>query len=100
MQHRVGGPARKPQVKVGRPARYTRVPVDDSGSGAMLHGCPVVTANGEMIGRVQHLVVDVRTQQVRYVILGCGRRKAEVAIPWKALYFDSALARLVFYTWP
>ncbi|MDB5727522.1 MAG: PRC-barrel domain containing protein [Noviherbaspirillum sp.] len=66
----------------------------------MLQGCPVVTAAGELIGEVRQLIIDARTLQLRYVLVA-GKRKrcAEIAIPWKTLYFDSAMARLVFYTW-
>jgi hypothetical protein len=82
-------------------SRFARVSVHESVAAEMLQGCPVVTADGEMIGEVAHLMIDVQTHQLRYVLLsdssGSG---AEIAIPWKALYFDSAMARLVFYTWP
>jgi hypothetical protein len=47
------------------------------------------------------LIIDVRTHQLRYVMLSNGKEgSAEIALPWKTLYFDSAMARLVFYTWP
>ncbi|MDB5773176.1 MAG: hypothetical protein V7606_2860 [Burkholderiales bacterium] len=83
------------------PPRFARVSVHDSVSAEMLQGCPVVTANGDTIGRVEHLMIDLQTHQLRYVLLsGRTRRSAEIAIPWNTLYFDSATARLVFYTWP
>ena len=83
------------------PSRFVRVSVHDSASAEMLRGCPVVTANGEAIGNVEHLMIDLQTHQLRYVLLSTSARAgAEIAIPWNTLYFDSATARLVFYTWP
>lgn len=100
MHHQFGSVARDYQRKAG-PSRFARVSVHDSAAAEMLQGCPVVTATGEAIGKVQQLMIDLQTQQLRYVLLaGKGRRGAEIAIPWKTLYFDSAMARLVFYTWP
>lgn len=64
----------------------------------MLHGCPVVTPEGDRIGYVDHLIVDAATRQLRYVMLAHKWQGAMVAIPWHALYFDAAHARLVFYT--
>lgn len=58
-----------------------------------------MTASGEIIGKVESILVDVKTRQLRYVMLSPRLASASVAIPWHALYFDSALARLVFYTY-
>ena len=80
------------------PARFVRLSVRDSGTAGLLHGCPVVTANGERIGTVDHLMVDAVTHQLRYVMARRRRAAAIVAIPWHALYYDAALGRLVFYT--
>lgn len=100
MRH-TGGAAKAKQATAERPVRYARVSVRDSNAAKMLQGCPVVTANGETIGRVEQLIIDVRTHQLRYVMLSCAEHHgAEIALPWKTLYFDSAMARLVFYTWP
>jgi hypothetical protein len=100
MQHTIGGVAPDYQAKAG-PSRFARVSVHDSASAAMLQGCLVVTADGATIGKVEHLMIDLHTHQLRYVVLsGRTRRSAEIAIPWNTLYFDSATARLVFYTWP
>jgi hypothetical protein len=81
-------------------SRFRRVAVCDSASAEMLQGCPVVTAAGQLIGEVRELMIDAQTLQLCYVLIA-GKRKrcAEIAIPWKTLYFDSAMARLVFYTW-
>jgi sporulation protein YlmC with PRC-barrel domain len=82
-----------------RPARFTRIWNRENGEAAgLLIGCMVVTAEGERIGRVDHLMVDVVTHQLRYVMVK-RRNSALVAIPWQALYFDAANSRLVFYTW-
>lgn len=64
----------------------------------MLHGCPVVTGAGDMIGHVRSILIDAKTRQIRYVLLSSSASNASVAVPWHALYFDSALMRLVFYT--
>lgn len=70
----------------------------ESSTAGLLHGCPVVTAIGDRIGTVDHLMVDVTTHQLRYVVLARRRNSASIAIPWHALYFDAALSRLVFYS--
>jgi hypothetical protein len=99
MQHRIGSGQTERRPATGG-SRFRRVSVRDSASAEMLEGCPVVTASGQLIGEVRQLIIDARTLQLRYVLVA-GRRKrcAEIAIPWKTLYFDSAMARLVFYTW-
>lgn len=67
-----------------------------------------MTAEGRRIGTVDALLIDRKTRQLRYVILDekasrasgtNGGKTAAIAIPWQALYFDSAMARLVFYTY-
>ena len=98
MQITLGGShTRNSRVKAG-PARFARLSANESSTADLLHGCPVVTAGGENIGTVDHLMVDVHTHQLRYVVLAHSKNGAVVAIPWQALYFDSAMARLVFYT--
>jgi hypothetical protein len=78
--------------------RFACIVARDSSATALLHGCQIVTAGGEHLGRVTSILIDVRTRQLRYVLMGRNPGSATVAIPWHALYFDSALARLVFYT--
>jgi hypothetical protein len=82
-----------------RETRFSRVFARDSIATELLHGCPVVTAEGTEIGCVNALLIDRRTNQLRYVILAREGSDASIAIPWQTLYFDSALARLVFYTY-
>jgi hypothetical protein len=66
----------------------------------LLHGCPVVTVDGETIGRVDGLIIDSVTHKPRFVTLHHRNHTgASVAIPWHSLYFDSTLAHLVFYTY-
>jgi sporulation protein YlmC with PRC-barrel domain len=85
--------------------RFHRVLARDSVATALLQGCPVVTADGAEIGHVESLLIERKTRQLRYVMLkrkahtaehGCD---ASIVIPWQALYFDSATACLVFYTY-
>jgi hypothetical protein len=98
MQRTAGGSrTRTSRVKAG-PARFVRLSANESSTAELLHGCPVVTAAGEKIGTVDHLMVDVVTHQLRYVVLARRRNGAVVAIPWQALYFDGGGGRLVFYT--
>jgi PRC-barrel domain len=78
--------------------RLVRLPVSESGTAELWYGCPVTSANGDQLGTVDHMLIDWRTRQVRYVVLAHGRNSAEIALPWAALYFDAALAQLVFYT--
>jgi PRC-barrel domain len=87
-----------PQIKPGE-KRFSCIIARDSSTTELLHGCPVMTAAGETIGRVKSILIDAKTRQLRYVLLATRRGRASVAIPWHALYFDSALARLVFYTY-
>jgi hypothetical protein len=58
-----------------------------------------VTVKGDLIGKVKSVLLAVQTRQLRYVMLSSAFGSTEVAIPWDAVYFDSALARLVFYTY-
>ena len=78
--------------------RFACIFARDSTATALLHGCQVVTAGGERLGQVKSILIDARTRQLRYVVMAGQKGAATVAIPWHALYFDSALARLVFYT--
>ena len=80
------------------PPRFLRLLAQDSSTADLLYGCPVVTSLGKKIGVVDHLMVDIRTNQLRYIMLAPKRNGAVVAIPWHALYFDAAMAQLVFYT--
>jgi hypothetical protein len=79
--------------------RFSCIFAKDSIATELLHGCPVVTASGEIMGPVKSILIDARTRQLRYVVLAPCAGSASVAIPWHALYFDSAQARLVFYTY-
>lgn len=66
----------------------------------VLHGCPVVTIEGERLGNVDGLMVDAFSHRPRFVTL---RRQdcnvCPLAIPWHSLYFDSVQSHLVFYTY-
>jgi len=97
MQSKPGSRGRGRRVRPG-PPRFTRMNGHQSNTAGLLHGCPVVTSAGERIGTVDHLMVDVDTQQLRFVMLARRRQGAVVAIPWHTLYFDSEKSRLVFYT--
>lgn len=80
--------------------RLSRVSAGGSQAFQLLKGCPVVTVEGKLIGRVEGLMVDAVSHKPRYVILDSRKRGgATVAIPWHSLYFDSTLAHLVFYTY-
>jgi hypothetical protein len=80
--------------------RFSRVFARDSLATELFNGCPVVTAAGIEIGEVDALLVDRKTHRVRYVVVTrSSPQQASVTIPWQALYFDSALGRLVFYTY-
>lgn len=82
----------------GAARRFMRVTKENSTSG-FLQGCKVVTIEGVSLGIVQAILMDCLTQRVRYVILQADDASAAVALPWHTLYFDSVLARLVFYTY-
>jgi predicted deacylase len=79
--------------------RFCRIFACDSIATELLQGCPVVTAEGRRIGTVDALLIDRKTRQLRYVLIeSTPLRGAAIAIPWQALYFDSSMGRLVFYT--
>lgn len=86
-----------PRKRTGR--RFSCIFARDSVATELLHGCPVVTGAGDVIGKVRSILIDASTRQIRYVILSSSQSKTTVAVPWHALYFDSALVRLVFYTY-
>ena len=91
------GPHASPGKKTGR--RFSCIFARDSVATELLHGCPVVTGAGDLIGKVRSILIDAKTRQIRYVILSSSLSKTSIAVPWHALYFDSALVRLVFYTY-
>lgn len=78
--------------------RLTRVHATQSGVARMMEGCSVAMRDGTVLGSVLHMMIDARTQQLRYVVLACNAG-GELAIPWKSLYFDSAASRLVCWAW-
>ena len=65
----------------------------------LLRACPVVTATGQAMGSVRSVLVDLRSRQLRFVVVSPKQGKAAIVIPWQALYFDSVLMRLVYYTY-
>jgi len=81
-----------------RRRRFACMTAGQSSATELLRSCPVVTASGQAMGRVKSVLVDVRSRQLRYVIVASHGSKAPVVIPWQALYFDSSLVRLVYYT--
>lgn len=83
----------------GANKRFLCLLAGQSSSTELLRSCPVVTATGQSIGRVKSVLVDVRNRQLRYVVLAPQQGKSAVVIPWQVLYFDSALVRLVYYTY-
>ena len=98
MQRTLGGSRTRTGNPKAGPPRFARLSANDSSTADLLYGCLVVTAHGERIGTVDHLMVDILTHQLRYVVLKRKRNEALVSIPWHALYFDAAQGRLVFYT--
>jgi len=97
MQHTPGG-RRVPSRARTRLPRFACLFAEDSDTADLLYGCQVVSATGERIGTVDHLLVDVLTHRLRYVVLARKRNAAVVSIPWHSLYFDAVQGRLVFYT--
>jgi hypothetical protein len=81
-----------------RAPRFSSLFARDASATEMLQGCPVVTATGDWVGAVRSILIDVRSRQLRYVMLLSRPGNALVAIPWHALYFDSSLSRLVYFT--
>lgn len=78
--------------------RFACMTAGQSSATELLRSCPVVTATGQAMGRVRSVLVDVRSRQLRFVVVAPQGGKAPVVIPWQALYFDSSLVRLVYYT--
>jgi len=95
---RPAGSRRPPDQPRPGPVRFLCLRAHESSTADLLHSCPVVTSAGQQIGIVDYLMVDALTSQLRYVMLAPRRCGATVAIPWQALYFDAAMAQLVFYT--
>lgn len=97
MQHRSDSASRGGRNSA-RPPRFVRLDANSSSTAGLLEGCAVVTVGGERLGVVDHVIVDILTSQLRYVVLRRRKHCAEVTLPWHAMYFDSAAAQLVFYT--
>ena len=79
--------------------RFACMAAGQSSATELFRSCPVVTAVGQMLGRVRSVLVDMRSRQLRYVVVVSNQGKAPVVIPWQALYFDSTRVRLVYYTY-
>jgi hypothetical protein len=82
----------------GARKRFTCMTAGHSSATELLRSCPVVTAAGQTMGQVRSVLVDARSRQLRFVTVISNNSKATVTIPWQALYFDSDLTRLVYYT--
>ena len=78
--------------------RFTCMAAGQSSATELFRSCPVVTAVGQTLGRVRSVLVDVRSRQLRYIVVAPNQGKAPIVIPWQALYFDSTRVRLVYYT--
>jgi hypothetical protein len=91
-----GGAATRPPRS--RSPRFSSLFARDASATEMLQGCPVVTSAGDWVGAVRSILIDARSRQLRYVMLLSRPGNATVAIPWHALYFDSSLSRLVYFT--
>lgn len=87
-----------PRTARARAPRFSSLFACDASATEMLQGCPVVTAAGDWVGAVRSILIDARSRQLRYVMLLSRPGNATVAIPWHALYFDSSLSRLVYFT--
>lgn len=97
MQFRPGN--HPPRARSKRdPARFGHLSSRESSTADLLQGCPVVTASGQSIGKVDQLMIDLATHRLRYITLERKRNSALIVIPWHALYFDAAASQLVFYT--
>ncbi len=83
----------------GSRRRFACMSAGQSSATELLRSCPVVTASGQAMGRVRSVLVDVRSRQLRFVVVAPQHGKANVVIPWQALYFDSSLVRLVYFTY-
>jgi sporulation protein YlmC with PRC-barrel domain len=60
-----------------------------------VEGTPLRRANGEMIGRIQRLMIDKQSGNVAYVVLTRGGflrvGRKHLAIPWERLSYNCAL---------
>ena len=79
--------------------RFACMAAGQSSATELFRSCPVVTAVGQMLGRVVSVLVDARSRQLRYVVVAPKQGKAPIVIPWQSLYFDSTRVRLVYYTY-
>lgn len=64
-----------------------------------LTGDPVVNPKGYVLGRVEHIVLDVRHGRIAYAVLTfggfLGLGEKYFAIPWNALTFDADRHRFI-----
>jgi len=79
-------------MNIAHENRFERIQAVERAATECLQGCPVVDASGKKLGSVDSLLIDRKKRELRYILLG------KVAIPWRAMYFDCALKRLVYYT--
>src|SRR3954466_686291 len=57
----------------------------------LLQGCTVVNGNGEVIGEIEDLIVDLSSGRVSHAVFSSGDwlSSKSIAIPWKDVCFDS-----------
>ena len=60
-----------------------------------VEGTPLRRQNGEMIGKIQRLMIDKHSGSVAYVVLSLGgflwMGQKHLAVPWERLHYNSEL---------
>ena len=81
------------------PTYYSRGPGPDVMDAASLTGDHVVNAAGEHLGRIEAIMLDVRSGRIAYAVLSFGGflgiHDKLFAIPWSALTLDAVHKRFV-----
>ena len=88
-----------PTAIIRDPAHHSEGPGPDVMDAASLEGDPVVSANGDHLGNIEAIMLDVGAGRVAYAVLSfggfLGAGDKLFAIPWSAFTLDARNQRLV-----
>ncbi|MDE1181643.1 PRC-barrel domain-containing protein [Paraburkholderia sp.] len=77
---------------IGQPAAHVEGPGPDVMAAATLDGNPVISIDGDDVGKIKQIMLDVRSGRIAYAVLSTGGflgvGEKLLAIPWTALALD------------
>jgi hypothetical protein len=69
-------------------------------SSAKVHGCNVYRLNGDLVGRIEHMMIDRISGRIAYVVMSAGGFMAQgvdyIPLPWSLLTYNERLGGYEF----